>query len=74
KGMSVKGMSEMRREMFETLFKIFSRYRTRFPKATVEEAAFHAVNSPAPKFFLTPKSVKVILCRFIRERRQYGLA
>lgn len=69
KGRSIAGMTPMKREMFADLFIIFSEYRRNFPEASIYEAAFHAVNSPAPRFYLTPKTVRIMIFKIRRERR-----
>lgn len=64
RGISISYMSPMRREMYQEIFRRFIEYRSRRPRASIYEATFAAVNSPAPKFYLTPKSVKIIIYNF----------
>lgn len=52
-----------RREMFEEIFCRVVALRLEDCNLTVAEAVFEVVNSPAPKFYLTPKSAYVILQR-----------
>ena len=61
RGISISFMSPLRQQMFSEIFRRFLVYREKFPKSTIYEATFHAVNSPAPKFYLTPKTVKILL-------------
>ena len=68
RGISISCMSPTRQEMFREIFSRFIRYRSKFPDSTIYEATFHAVNTPAPKFYLTPKTVKIILCRYRRQK------
>lgn len=68
RGISLNHMSPTRQEMFREIFNRFLQYRSKVPKSTIYEATFHAVNTPAPKFYLTPKTVKIILCRYRREK------
>ena len=68
RGISISYMSRLRQEMFREIFNRFIDYRSHHPESTIYEATFHAVNTPAPKFYLTPKTVKVILCRFRRNK------
>ena len=73
RGRSITDMSATRREMFSEIFRRFSEYRRRFPAASIYEATFAVVNSPAPKFYLTPNSVKILLYQIRRQRKQAAL-
>ncbi len=68
RGISLCFMTPMRQEMFREIFNRFIAYRRKHPDSSIYEATFHAVNSPAPKFYLTSKSAKVIICRFRRNK------
>ncbi|MDE6296579.1 MAG: hypothetical protein K2L89_01925 [Muribaculaceae bacterium] len=61
RGISISFMTPLRQQMFKEIFSRFLSYREKFPKSTIYEATFNAVNSPAPKFYLTPKTVKILL-------------
>ncbi|MDE6538263.1 MAG: hypothetical protein K2M13_09560 [Muribaculaceae bacterium] len=61
RGMDISKMNPRRKEMFEEIFRRFSDYRLSHPGSTIYEATFAAVNSPAPKFYLSPGTVKVLL-------------
>lgn len=61
KGMSIAHMSRKRREMFMEIFRRTREYMERHPGVALEEAAFEAVNSPAPEFYLTAGSARVII-------------
>lgn len=69
RGISISFMSPTRQEMFRELFRRFLELRSADPKESVSQTVVQAVNSPAPKFYLTPKSVKVILCRYRAQMR-----
>lgn len=63
KGDMMFGMNPKKREMYiEILIRVREEMR-REPGITVTEATFRAVNSPAPEFYLTPKSARVIIYR-----------
>ena len=63
KGGMMFGMNRKKREMYiEILIRVKEEMR-REPGITVTEATFRAVNSPAPEFYLTPKSARVIIYR-----------
>lgn len=70
RGISLSFMTPLRQEMFREIFNRFIEYRRQHPRSTIYEATFQAVNSEAPKFYLTPKSVKVILSRYRRKKMQ----
>jgi len=63
RGRSIAGMTPMRQKMYRELYRRAVAYRASHPGATIYEATFEAVNSPAPEFYLTPLSAKIILCR-----------
>ena len=69
RGDTLKGMKPHRREMFQTLFRIAADYIRLHPGASFTDAAFHAVHTPAPKFFITPGSARTIFSRMRRTRR-----
>ncbi|MDE6026805.1 MAG: hypothetical protein K2G23_01880 [Muribaculaceae bacterium] len=69
RGISISFMSPTRQEMYRELFRRFIDYRAQNPQSSIYEATFNAVNSPAPKFYLTPKSVKVILYKYRAGRK-----
>lgn len=68
RGDPLKGMRPHRREMFQALFRIASEYLADNPGASYTDAAFHAVHTPAPKFFITPGSARTIFSHMRRMR------
>lgn len=56
-------MSPLKREMFMELFKRVQVLRAEQPKAPLFDITMLAVNSPAPKFYMTPDSVVQIIWR-----------
>ena len=68
RGISISFMSPTRREMFREIFRRFIAYRERHPLSSIYEATFAAVNSPSPKFYITPKTAKIIIYRYKKER------
>lgn len=59
-------LSRMRcnkREMFEEIYRRFITLREQYPYRTVPELVAEVVNSPAPKFYLTPRSVAQMIYR-----------
>lgn len=69
KGDRILSMNPKKREMF---FEISRRVKSHLkdePGITLTEAIFRAVNSPAPEFYLTPKSARAMIYRI---RTSYG--
>lgn len=61
-----KPFSRMRpnkREMFEEIFRRFIALREQFPGKSVYELTSIVVNQPAPKFYLTPRTVGEFIYR-----------
>ena len=69
KGDKLLDMRPLKREMFMALFDAFCKLREQFPDRNISELAFFAVRQPAPKFYLTPGSAKVIICRIRKQWR-----
>lgn len=49
-------MRPTKREMFQEIYKRVLDYQKQFPDASMFELVLKAVNSPAPKFYMTPRS------------------
>lgn len=56
-------MRPLKREMFMEIRRRVEELRKRMPGLTLAEYCERAVESPAPKFYLTPGSAKVIICK-----------
>ncbi|MCU6767837.1 hypothetical protein OCV73_02545 [Barnesiella propionica] len=54
-------MRNTKREMFFEIYKRAMKLRQEYPEMSVYELAFHVVRQPAPKFYLTAGSAKVIV-------------
>lgn len=63
RGRQFRNMKPKTRAMYEELHRRATAFLRKHPSATMADAAFEAVNSPAPEFYLTPKSARVILSR-----------
>lgn len=59
----LRGMFPTKREMYTEIFRRVKALRSRRPGMTVVEACSIVVEQPAPKFYMTPGSVKVTICR-----------
>lgn len=63
KGDRLLTMNHKRREMFYEIYYRVKDLLQKNPAMTLTEAAFRAVNSPAPEFYLTPKSARAMIYR-----------
>ena len=76
KGRSIEKMTPNKREMYEEIYRRVQELRKDNPGATVYELVSQVVEGPAPKFYLTPKSAKVIISKiksewYERRKRKY---
>lgn len=60
-GVSIEKMNPTRREMFMEIYKRVRQLRRLSPGTSFYCLVIRVVNSPAPKFYLTPKSAQVIV-------------
>ena len=67
KGRSIENMNENKREMYEEIYRRVQELKKEYPNATVYELVSQVVEGPAPKFYLTPKSAKVIISKIKSE-------
>lgn len=56
-------VKDTKRDMYLEIFKRVLAIRKDDPDVSIQDAVFDAVNSPAPKFYLTPDSVLQIIWR-----------
>lgn len=76
KGRSIDQMRPNKREMFEEICRRVRELQKERPEETVYNLVFDVVGSPAPKFYLTPKTAKVIVNRikaqwYEKKKRKY---
>lgn len=62
KGDDLHYMSRSKQAMFREIFKRAQEIRKANPDITLFDVAFRVVRQPAPCFYLTPGSAKVIIC------------
>lgn len=60
---ALDNMNPLKREMFMEIFKRVQVLRTQRPKEPLFDIVMEVVNSPAPKFYMTPDSVVQIIWR-----------
>lgn len=73
-GKPLSGMRPNKREMFEEIFKRFLELHKQFPDKSIYELSINVVHQPAPRFYMTPRTVGELIYR-IRNgwyRRQFN--
>jgi len=63
KGGHLGKMRPLKREMFEEIFRRVIDMHQKSPELTLKECCSLVVSSPAPKFYLSPGSAKVMVCK-----------
>ena len=64
-------LEKMRHNAREIYFEIYKRVlseREKYPDKSIGEIVFHVIRQPAPNFYLTPDSARVIVTRIKREK------
>lgn len=77
RGVSLQDMTPTKREMFDEIFQRFQALRKQKPHLSMATLVMQVVNSPAPKFYLTPYTAYVYVNkhkRFVSEQRRKHLA
>lgn len=67
KGNKLKYTAKMKKEMFSEIYRRFIKLKRHKPHLTTLELVTEVCNQPAPKFYLTPKSIKVIIYKIKRK-------
>lgn len=63
RGVTIKGMRPLKREMFEEILRRVLAMRKARPELTVRACCSIVVAGSAPKFYLTPGSAKIMVCK-----------
>lgn len=63
RGVPLKGMRPLKREMFEEIFRRVLALKKKRPELTVRACCSVVVAGSAPKFYLTPGSAKIMVCK-----------
>ena len=63
RGDKLSSMRHNKREMFREVYRRAVKLKKECPNMSVFDIAFNVVRQPAPKFYLTPGSAKVIICK-----------
>lgn len=70
RGDKLKNMRSLKREMYNEIYNRAMTLREKHPSMPVSQLVAMVVEQPAPKFYLTPGSVKVLICK-IRKQWYY---
>lgn len=62
-GRPLPKMRPNKKEMFEEIHRRYLILKEQFPEKTLPSLVAEVVCQPAPKFYLTPKTVKEFICR-----------
>lgn len=69
-GKSISNMNSQKREMFQEIFRRYKIYSKEHPSLTKMDVIWHVCNQEAPSFYLTSKSMHVILHRVRKEEKK----
>lgn len=67
---TLRGMTPMKEKMYREIYRRVEALLASGEELTVKEAVYRVVESPAPEFYLTDLSARVIIYRIRRERRR----
>lgn len=69
---ALRGMWPLKKEMYREIYSRVIALRNEHPELTVSELCSRVISQPAPKFYLTPGSAKMLICkekkRWMQER------
>lgn len=63
KGDDLSTMGSTRREMFQEIYRRVQELKRLHPNMSTRQLAINVIMQPAPKFYLTPSSARVIVCK-----------
>lgn len=69
-GKKLPKMRQNKREMFEEIYRRFKELKNKYPKKTIFELVTIIVYQPAPKFYLTPRTIEEFIYRIKKKNRQ----
>lgn len=67
KGDKLKDMRPMKREMFFEIYNRVMEMKRLHPRLSIYRLCIHVVNSPAPKFYMTPLSIRQTIYKIKRQ-------
>lgn len=72
KGDTLPEMRPLRREMFMEIYRVTMELKKQYPDMPRSHLAEIAVFTPAPKFYMTPGSAKVIIHKIRKQKKKKG--
>ena len=67
RGDSLAGMHPAKKEMFSEIFRRFLLMRSDFPERSLSRLVSDIIRQPAPKFYLSPSSAKIMFYKAKKE-------
>ena len=67
KGYKLTNMRPSKREMFQEICRRVCKLREQFPSASISQLVAEVIAQPAPKFYLTPSSAKIMVYKAKKE-------
>lgn len=67
RGDKLRNMRPLKREMYNEIYRRVMRLREDSPHLPISQLVARVVEQPAPKFYLTPGSAKVLICKIRKE-------
>ena len=67
KGDTLENMGPLKREMYNEIYSRVIKLREKKPHLPIIQLVEMVVEQPAPKFYLTPGSAKVLICKIRKE-------
>ena len=67
RGDRLDNMRPLKREMYNEIYSRVMRLREDIPHMPISQLVARVVEQPAPKFYLTPGSAKVLICKIRKE-------
>ena len=59
----LSGMRPLKKEMYEEIHTRVVALKSEYPELTISELCAKVIAQPAPKFYLTPGSAKMMICK-----------
>lgn len=67
RGDKLKNMRPLKREMYNEIYTRAMKLRDKHPAMPISQLVTQVIEQPAPKFYLTPGSAKVIICKIRKQ-------
>lgn len=67
RGDDLKRMRPLKREMYNEIYRRAMALRDKSPKMPISQLVAQVLEQPAPKFYITPGSAKVLICKIRKE-------